>query len=114
MNSLASGLEFFPANIAGAVQDLALKVRNVDPIGVDQPDRAYSGGCEVECDRRTQPARSNAQNSRGLDSLLPGRLQLRQNKLPGITREVLRIEGNLREAFLIDDARDHALVVYLP
>ena len=52
------------AETVGRVDDLALKVRLVDRVVVDDPERADAGGCEVERGRRAEPARADQEDAR--------------------------------------------------
>ena len=55
----------------GRVDDLALEVRVVDDVGVDDPERPDARGGEVERGRRAEPARADQQDARVEQLLLP-------------------------------------------
>ena len=52
------------ADAVGRVDDLALEVRQVDDVVVDDPDRADAGGGEVQRGRRAEPAGAEQQDLR--------------------------------------------------
>ena len=52
------------AEPVGRVDDLALEVRRVDGVVVDDPERADAGGGEVERRRRAEPAGADQEDAR--------------------------------------------------
>ena len=66
------GIDFGHTDAVVGVQDLALQVREIDDVVVDETDRADSGGCQIESRRRAEPARADQQHL-GVEQLrLPG------------------------------------------
>jgi hypothetical protein len=92
MLSLADiGLE--PADVGLAVDDLALQVRLVDHVEVDDAERAHSRGRQVEQGRRAQAAGTDAQHPGVLQPLLPGHPYLRDDQVTGVALHL--VEGQL-------------------
>ena len=89
----------------GRVDDLALEVRLVDDVRVDDPERAHACGGEVERGRRAEAARAHEEHPRVEDSLLPVLPDLGDQEVPAVARALLAGE----------DARDrHVEAVPLP
>ena len=64
LDRLASRVDLLLADPRRVVDHLALEVREVDRVEVDDPDRAHAGGREVERRRRTEAARADQQHLR--------------------------------------------------
>ena len=73
-----------PADVGREVDDLALEVRDVDDVEIDQPDRANPGRGQVERQRRAQPAGADAEDLRSLEPLLPLHRHLGHDQVAGI------------------------------
>ena len=65
------GLDLGLSEPVGRVDDLALQVRLVDDVGVDDPERADAGRGEVERRRRSQAAGTDEKDARVEQALLP-------------------------------------------
>ncbi len=72
------------------MHDLALQVRLVDDVGVDDPERAHSGGCEVERRRRAEPARADEEHACVEQPLLPVLADLGDEEVAAVARALLR------------------------
>ena len=79
-------------DVVGLVEDLALKVRSVDDIEVDDADPADAGEREVECHGRTEPAGADDQHARFDDLALPGAADLRHDQVAAVALDHLRGE----------------------
>ena len=64
VEGLARGVDLLLAHAVGGVDDLALEVREVDDVEVDDADRAHARGGEVERGRRAEPAGADQQHLR--------------------------------------------------
>ena len=71
LNGVFRAVDFLAADIAGAVQDLALEVREIDGIEINEANPADAGGGKVESDRGAESARSYTENAGRLDPFLP-------------------------------------------
>ena len=71
-----------PADVGGDVDDLALEVRDVDDVEVDEPDGPDPGGGQVERERRAEAAGADAEHLRGLEPLLPVHRHLGHDQVP--------------------------------
>jgi hypothetical protein len=84
------------------MKDLSLKVREIDHIEIDQPDRTNACGCEVECHGRAQSARTNQQHPRLLERALTVLSHLWQEDVAAITQQLFaRQLGRLAAPFNI-------------
>ena len=102
MTTLTSGLDAFSVSFADCdlrladvvvlVQDLALQVRQVDDVEVDDADRADAREREVERDRRAKPARADDQHLRTQDLALTGRPNLLHDDVARVAVHLLRRE----------------------
>ena len=77
------------AEAVGRVHDLALEVRLVDDVGVDDAERADAGGREVERRRRAEPARADEQDARVEQALLPVLADLGDEEVAAVARALL-------------------------
>ena len=94
------------------MKNLALQIREIDPIEIDQSDRAHSRGREIKRGRRTEPARADAQDARGFDPALPGCVNFRHDQMPRITREF--VGAAISPGAFVDDAHAHLRLHEVP
>ena len=78
------------ADALGGVDDLALEVRDVDDVVVDDADRADAGGGEIERDRRAESAGAEQQHLAVEQALLAARADLRQQQVARVA-DALRV-----------------------
>ncbi len=71
------------------MHDLALEVRLVDDVGVDDPERADSGRGEVERRRRAEAAGADEQDARVEEALLPVLADLRDEQVAAVAGALL-------------------------
>jgi hypothetical protein len=74
------------------MQDLPLEIRKVDDVGIHEPHAPYPRGGEVESYWRTQSARANAENARGLEFLLSLKGYLGHDQVPRVPRNFVIAE----------------------
>ena len=86
------GADLRLAEPVGRVHDLALQVRLVDDVGVDDAERADAGGCEVERRGRAEPAGADEQDARVEQALLPFLADLGDEQVAAVARALLRRE----------------------
>ena len=87
------------------MDDLALEIRLVDDVGVDDPERPDSGCGEVERCGRSEAAGADEKHARVEQALLSLLAYLRDEQVPAVARALLGGE----------DARDrHVEAVSLP
>ena len=77
---------------SGRVHDLALEVRLVDDVRVDDPERADSGCGEVERSGRAQATGADEEDARVEEALLAVLADLRDEQVPAVARALLRGE----------------------
>ena len=68
---LAGALQLGAADVGGAVDDLALQVRVVDDVEVDDADRPDPGGREVQRERAAQAAGPDGKTLAALSCFCP-------------------------------------------
>ena len=59
------GLGLGPADVRGAVEDLALEVGEIHRVEIHDAELADAGGGEIHGDGRAEPARADAQDAGG-------------------------------------------------
>ena len=77
------------ADAVHVVQDLALQVRRVDDVHVDDAERADARGREVERGRRAEPAGAEQQHAALEQLLLPGLADLGQQDVAPVAVALL-------------------------
>ncbi len=65
-------VDFLSPDVLRSVQHLALEVRLVDHVEIDDPETADAGGAQVLRERDSEPARANDESRRLLEPQLPG------------------------------------------
>ena len=83
------GVDLRHADAARRVDDLALEVRDVDDVVVDDPERADAGGGEVERGRRAEPAGAEQQDLRVEQLLLALGADLGQQQVAAVALALL-------------------------
>jgi hypothetical protein len=71
------------------VDDLALQVGVIDDVVIDDADAADPGGGQVEQQRRTEAAGTDAEDFCRLQALLTFDSHFRQNQVPGVAGVVV-------------------------
>ena len=79
-------------DVVGLVKDLALQVRAVDDVEVDDADRADAGEREVERDRRAEATGADDEHARFDDLALPGAADLGHDQVAAVAFHHLRCE----------------------
>src|SRR5262249_39377325 len=77
-------LRLGPADVGVRVQDLALEIRVIDAVEIDDAEFADAGGGEIHGNGRAESAGADAENARGADFLLAGQADLGQDQVPGV------------------------------
>ena len=95
------------ADVVVLVEDLALEVREVDDVEVDDADRADAGEREVERRRAAEAARADDQHLRLHELALTDGADLRHDDVPAVAVDLLRREGDLAAG----DGGDHGHLV---
>src|SRR5205823_14249314 len=86
------GVDLRRAEVGGRVDDLALEVRLVDDVRVDDPEPADARGREVERRRRPEPAGADQQDLRFEQLELPLLADLRDEQVPAVAGAPRRVE----------------------
>src|SRR6185503_7482920 len=74
------------------MNDLALKIREIDDIEIDDAELADSSRAQVQRQRRTQSTRADAQHLRGLQFLLPLERDLWHDQVTAVTQYLVVIQ----------------------
>ena len=83
------GLDLGPADVGLPVDDLALQVRLVDDVVVDDAERADAGGGEVEQRRAAEAARADDEHLGVLEPLLAGHADVRDDEVPAVAADLV-------------------------
>ena len=109
---------FGDADPVGRVDHLALEVRRVDDVVIDDADRADAGGREVERGRRTEPAGAQQQHLGVEEGDLALDPDLGQERVARVTvallgSEALRVDERVAGRLPGDDATldDHGVLI---
>ena len=86
------GIQFLPAHVGSRMNDLPLQVGVIHYIEIDQTQRAHARGCKIKRQRRSQPARANAQHARRFQLLLPLHADLRHDQMPRVAQDFVLAE----------------------
>ncbi len=89
VNFVDGRVELGAANIAGMVDDLALQIRVIDCVEIDQPEGSDAGGSKVEHERRAEPACSNTEHARGLQLPLSCHGNFGHDQVPRVAQNLL-------------------------
>jgi hypothetical protein len=91
-DELGGGVDFRPADVVVAVDDLSLEVAPLDPVGVGDAETTHAGGGEILDDRRTEPAGTDHEDARGKQRSLSVRADVVHDDVPGVAVELFGIE----------------------
>jgi hypothetical protein len=107
LQAVASTVDFFSTNIASSVEDLALEVGGIDHIKVDHPQRADSGGGEIETRRRPQTTSTNKENAGGFEAFLTIQSDTGKRQVSGVAGNFRGTKIHLGRVLRINDANTH-------
>ena len=75
------------ADPIGGMGDLALQVRQLHAVVVDDADRADAGGGQIQRERRAKPAGADHQHARGLQLRLADAAHVLQQDVAGVAAD---------------------------
>ncbi len=81
LDHLLGGVDLEHSDGVRGVDDLALQIRFVDDVEVDEAERADAGGGEVEGEGGAEAAGADAEDARGLELLLAFHADLGQDEV---------------------------------
>ena len=90
--ALDRGVDLGAADVRVAVEQLAVQVRLVDDVEVDQAQATDAGGGEVHPERRTETAGADHQHLGGLELQLPLGTDLGHDEVPAVAEDLLRTQ----------------------
>jgi hypothetical protein len=88
-DGVARALGLGPADVGDAVDDLALQVRLVDDVELDDAERADTGGGQVHEHRRAEAARTDGEHLGVLQSLLPVHPDVRDDQVAAVPADLV-------------------------
>src|SRR2546428_11566029 len=94
-DALLRDVDLLAADVFRPVQHLALQVRLVDDVEVDDPETADAGGAEVLGERHAESPGADDQGGRLLEFQLPRHADFGQDQMPGIALDFRRHEDVL-------------------
>src|SRR5207302_7207955 len=71
------------------MQDLALKVTEIDDVKIDEADAANARGGQIEAQRRTETPGPNEKNAGRLEFLLPVHADFRHDEVAAVAGDFL-------------------------
>ena len=83
------GLALGLANVAGAKRDLALEIREIHNIEINQTELAHARGRKIQAQRRTEPSRADEQNLGVFQFELPVHPDFRHDEMAAIAQNLL-------------------------
>ena len=86
---VARRLDLLAADVLRPVEHLALQVRRVDDVELDDAEPADARGGEVEPDGRAEPARADHEDARGLEPPLPLDPDLGDDEVAAVAEDLL-------------------------
>ena len=89
---VGGGIELLAAHVGGRVNDLPLQVGVVHHIEVDQAQRAHARGRQIQRQRRSQPARADAQHARRFQLLLALHAHLGHDQMARVAQDFVLVE----------------------
>jgi hypothetical protein len=85
-------LRLAATDIGLSVDDLALEIRLVHDVELDDPEGADSGGCEVHGDRGAEAAGPDAQDLRRFEPGLALHRDLGHDQVPRVAADLIEVE----------------------
>ena len=92
VDGFRGGLGLGPADIRGAVEDLALEVGEVHGVEVHDAELADAGGGEIHRDGRAEPARSDAEHAGGANFPLALQPDFGQTQMPRVAADFVAVQ----------------------
>ena len=84
VQAVARRFQLWSADIFCSMQNLALQIRKIDFIVINQTDCSDTRRGQIERGRRTEPTRTDAQNARRFQPTLSGERDFRHDEMPRI------------------------------
>ncbi len=106
-DTVARGVQFFPTDVFGAVEDLALEVGEIDGVCVDEAESADAGCGEVEADGRAESAGTDAEDARCFEAFLSFERYFGHDEVPRVACDFVVGELDAVESVSVDDAGCH-------
>src|SRR4030095_14735289 len=100
-------LQFASTDVLSSVKNLPLKIRKIDIVEIDNPDRSDAGGCEVKRGRGSESSGADAQHARSFESILPLGCDLGHNEMTRVALQFFNVQLHRPAALVIDDASIH-------
>ena len=107
LDPVARAVELLAADILRAMEHLALEIRVIDDIEINEPECADPRCGKIKSDRGAKPARPNAEHFGRLELLLPFERYLRHDEMPRITGDFIIAELDVFEPSRIQNAFTH-------
>ena len=107
LDGVPGTVDLLATHIAGAMQDLTLKVGEIDRVKIDQADPSDASCRKIEGDRGTKPTGSDAEDAGRLDPLLPLEGNLGHDEVARIARDLVVAKFDSRRAGRVQNAIAH-------
>jgi hypothetical protein len=86
-DALARGLDLRAADVGRAVEDLAMEVREIDVVEVDEADPADARRGEIRRDGAAEASGADNEDGGGAEPVLPFESDLGERDLPGVASQ---------------------------
>ena len=96
LHLLGGRIQLLAAHVGGAVDHLALQVGEIHHVEIHQADAADAGGCQIQPQRRAQPARAHQQHFGGLQLLLALDADLRHDQVAAVAQDLVFDRAHFR------------------
>ena len=105
--------QFAAANVLCSVKDLPLQIRKIDIVEINNPNCAHTGRGQVQCSRRPQSPRADAQNAGRFQTSLSFLCNFGHHEMARIPLQFFTAQLHCVASFVVDDAGLHAVVLIL-
>src|SRR5690606_1565857 len=96
LDRVAGGVELLAPNIRRAVNDLAVQIRHVDYVEIDDADFPDAGRSEIEGERRAEATGTYEQHGGGFELLLSGEPERREREVAAVSLILVGIQLDVR------------------
>ena len=106
---VAGRVQFGPADVGGAVQDLPLQIAEIDDVEIDEAEPADAGCGEVEAQRRAEAAGADEQHAGRFEPLLAVDADLRHDQVPAVAGDFAGEENEVASARAARESRGEVM-----
>ena len=101
LKGLPRGVHLGPTHVLGLVENLALEVRELDMVRINDSKGPDPGGGEIECRGGAEPSGPDAEDLRQEKSLLPPLPHLGEHEVAAVSLDLLGCQGGLLDEGIV-------------